>query len=374
VSAAEREQQEDAWFTPERVLLAVLAVITAIVFYLCYLLVRPFVPALAWALAIAVVAYPLHAWIQRRLKRKSLVAGVTVLVVTITVLVPTILVVHHATNDAISSAENFKGVLSNGQLRSKLERNEMVAEGIAWLEKRINVGNQFEQAAKSIVGGVKEIVTGSVQVVTGLLVTLFLLYYFFRDKDKLLQALRDSAPLSPREADYVFRKVGDTITAIIYGTLLLAAVQGTLGGLMFWVLGLPSPVLWGVVMALLAILPVIGAAFVWVPAALYLLLAEGSWEKALILTAWGSIVVGLIDNVLYPLFVKNRLRMHTVPVFIAVLGGLVVFGTAGIVLGPVILAVAVALAGVWRRRMADGEAVENNVDTAEAAAPAPQRR
>jgi predicted PurR-regulated permease PerM len=374
VSAAEREQQEDAWFTPERVLLAVLAVITAIVFYLCYLLVRPFVPALAWALAIAVVAYPLHAWIQRRLKRKSLVAGVTVLVVTITVLVPTILVVHHATNDAISSAENFKGVLSNGQLRSKLERNEMVAEGIAWLEKRINVGNQFEQAAKSIVGGVKEIVTGSAQVVTGLLVTLFLLYYFFRDKDKILRTLRDSAPLSPREADYVFRKVGDTITAIIYGTLLLAAVQGTLGGLMFWVLGLPSPVLWGVVMALLAILPVIGAAFVWVPAALYLLLAEGSWEKALILTAWGSIVVGLIDNVLYPLFVKNRLRMHTVPVFIAVLGGLAVFGTAGIVLGPVILAVAVALAGVWRRRMADGEAVENNVDTAEAAAPAPQRR
>ena len=374
MGAAEREQHEEAWFTPERVLLAVLAVITVIVFYLCYLLVRPFVPALAWALAIAVVAYPLHSWIQRRLKRKSLVAGITVLVVTATVLAPAVFIVHHATNDAVRSAENFKGALSDGQLRSKLERNELVAEGIAWIEKRVNVGSQLDRSAESILGGVKGIVTGSVQVVTGLLITLFLLYYFFRDKDRILRTLRDSAPLSPREADYVFRKVGDTITAIVYGTLLLAFVQGALGGIMFWILGLPSPLLWGVVMALLAVLPVIGAAFVWVPAALYLMLAEGSWEKALILVAWGSIAVGLVDNVLYPLFVKNRLRMHTVPVFIAVLGGLVVFGMAGIVLGPVILAVAVALAGVWRRRMAGGEAVENNVDTAEAAAPAPQRR
>src|SRR5688572_15721756 len=197
MGAAEREQHEEAWFTPERVLLAVLAVITVIVFYLCYLLVRPFVPALAWALAIAVVAYPLHAWIQRRLKRKSLVAGITVLVVTLTVLAPTILVVHHATNDALASAEMFKNALSDGQLRGKLERNELIAEGIAWIEKRVNFGNQLERSAESILGGVKGVVTGSVHVVIGLLVTLFLLYYFFRDKDRILRALRASAPLSP---------------------------------------------------------------------------------------------------------------------------------------------------------------------------------
>lgn len=144
-------------------------------------------------------------------------------------------------------------------------------------------------------------------------------------------------------------------------------MQGVLGGLMFWVLGLPSPLLWGTVMALLAVLPVLGAAIVWVPAALYLLL-EGSPEKALILAAWGGIFVALIDNVLYPIIIKNRLRLHTVPVFIAVIGGLVAFGAAGVVLGPVVLAITVALADVWRQRMVQSDAVEEGVDAAKAAA------
>ena len=108
-------------------------------------------------------------------------------------------------------------------------------------------------------------------------------------------------------------------------------------------------------MAFLAILPVMGAAIVWIPAALFLLL-EGSWEKALLLTAWGGIVIALIDNVIYPILVKDRLRLHTVPVFIAMLGGLVVFGTAGVVLGPVVLVLTFALIEIWRRRVhpADG--------------------
>jgi predicted PurR-regulated permease PerM len=136
---------------------------------------------------------------------------------------------------------------------------------------------------------------------------------------------------------------------------------------MFWILGLPSPLLWGAVMAVLAVLPVLGAAIVWAPAALYLALT-GSWEKALILTTWGAIAVGLVDNLLYPLIVKGRLRMHTVPVFISIIGGLVAFGAVGLVLGPVVLALAVALGDVWRRRMAQGEPVENTVDAEKAAA------
>jgi predicted PurR-regulated permease PerM len=127
-------------------------------------------------------------------------------------------------------------------------------------------------------------------------------------------------------------------------------VQGALGGLIFWRLGRPAPLLWGVVMALVAVLPIFGAALVWVPAAAYLLI-EGHWEKALVLAAWGAIVIGLIDNLLYPVLMKNRLSMHTVPVFIAAVGGLFAFGATGIVLGPLILAVALALLDVWRRRM-----------------------
>jgi predicted PurR-regulated permease PerM len=366
MSTATHETQ-NGWFTRERVLVVVLTVLTVGVFYLCYVLALPFVPALAWALAIAVVAHPMHAWIRRRLRRKSLAAALSVLLVTFTLLAPAIFVVHQVTNDAIASVEGLKNAVAGDGWRRIAERNELVATVVGWIEREVNVPQQIEQAAANLLKVAKSFLSGSIYVVTGLLITLFLLFYFFRDQDKIVAGLGKSLPLSPRETDEVFRNVQDTIFAIVYGSLFLAAVQGTLGGLMFWVLGLPSPLLWGTVMAVLAVLPVLGAALIWIPAALYLALT-GSWEKAMILTAWGALAVGLIDNLLYPLIVKGRLRMHTVPVFISIIGGLVAFGAVGLVLGPLVLALAVALADVWRRRMAQGDAVENTVDAEKAAA------
>lgn len=137
-------------------------------------------------------------------------------------------------------------------------------------------------------------------------------------------------------------------------------MQGTLGGLVFWWLDLPSPLLWGVVMGLLSMLPMLGTALVWVPAAGFLALS-GDVDKALILVAFGTFIIGVVDNLLYPLLVKGPMRLHTVPVFIAVLGGLFAFGATGIVLGPLILAVALALLDIWQRRMALGE-IEDGVN------------
>src|SRR5215213_12024026 len=116
-------------------------------------------------------------------------------------------------------------------------------------------------------------------------------------------------PLSNRETDEVFARVSDTIHATVLGTLVVAAIQGALGGLMFWWLGLPAPILWGVIMAFLSVLPYFGAFIVWIPAALGLLLM-GQWGKALILTAWGAVVIGMIDNLLYPILVGDKLRLH----------------------------------------------------------------
>ena len=149
--------------------------------------------------------------------------------------------------------------------------------------------------------------------------------------------------------DRLFSRMGDTVYATIYGTLAVAAVQGTLGGLMFWWLGLPAPVLWGLVMGVLAVVPVLGAFVVWIPAALFLAL-DGSGGKALMLAVWGGVLVGGIDNVIYPILIGNRLRLHTIPSFIAIVGGLIVFGPSGLILGPVTLTVTLLLLEIWRRR------------------------
>jgi predicted PurR-regulated permease PerM len=168
-------------------------------------------------------------------------------------------------------------------------------------------------------------------------------------------------PLSEAEVEEVFRRVADTIYAIVYGTLTVALVQGLLGGLMFWVLGLPAALLWGAVMALLAVVPVLGAFVVWAPAALFLALT-GSWGKAVVLTVWGVGVVSLIDNLLYPILVGRRLRLHTLVVFIAIVGGVPLLGSAGVILGPAALAVTVALVDIWRRRTSGGRAAETGVN------------
>ena len=153
-----------------------------------------------------------------------------------------------------------------------------------------------------------------------------------------------AGPLDPSE-DQV--GVGSPCEGLGVG---VALIQAVLGGLMFWWLGLPSPLVWSAVMFVCAVLPVFGAALVWVPVALYFL-ATGETVSAIILALWGAIVVSLIDNLLYPVLVRNQLRLHTVPVFVAIVGGIVAFGPAGLILGPVILAVTKVLLGVWGDRM-----------------------
>jgi predicted PurR-regulated permease PerM len=189
------------------------------------------------------------------------------------------------------------------------------------------------------------------------------LFFLLRDRRLALQSLRELLPLSNREADVLLRRIRDTIHATVFGTVVVAIVQGTLGGLMFWLLGLPGALLWGVIMALLALIPVLGAFVVWVPAAIFLAV-EGSWGKALLLTGWGTLVVGTIDNLLYPLLVGNKLRLHTLPVFFAIVGGLAVFGAAGVILGPVVLAVTLGLIDIWKSRTRAGHGAEEAVANA----------
>ena len=175
---------------------------------------------------------------------------------------------------------------------------------------------------------------------------LSLVLFFARPRGRIELASQDITALQLGN-DQLFRRVVDTVEATFYGTLVVAAVQGTLGGFIFWWLDLPAPVLWGLVMGLLAMVPVLGAFIVWIPAAIFLAL-DGSWGKALILTAWGAVVVGVVDNILYPILVKGRLRLHTIPAFISIVGGLVLFGASGLLLGPLVFTVTMYFLEIWR--------------------------
>lgn len=353
-------ESDEGFLTRERVLALTLIAATVIAFYICYRLVHPFLPALAWALALAVIAHPLHGWIARRIRHPNIAAGVAVFIVSVAIIAPTLFVAERLASEGAKGLETMKQESASGRWRAAIERNPSIAPALRWIEGRINVRREVQQAVADFTLRLSSLVTASVRTVIQLLITLFALFYFFRDRRAILDSLRRLVPLSEGKTEKGFASVTDTIYATIYGTLVVALVQGALGGLMFWWLGLPAPFVWGVVMALLAIVPVLGAFVVWVPAAIFLAL-EGNWGKAAILTGWGLVVIALIDNLLYPILVGKRLRLHTLPVFFAILGGLTLFGASGLILGPVVLAVTAALIDVWRRRTIGGRAAEAGV-------------
>jgi predicted PurR-regulated permease PerM len=359
-----RDQPEDGWLPRERALVLVLLAATALAVYACYRLAQPFLPALAWALALAVVTHPLHTWLLRRLHRPALAAGVAVALVAVAVVGPMLLVTQQLVRQVASGVSWLQSEASAESWRAALDSYPRLGPGLAWLAEQADLRGTLERGSSALTSGASTVLTGSAWVVGQLLITLFALFYFFRDRGPGLGALRSLVPLSGPETEAVFTRVSDTIHATIFGTLTVALVQGILGGVMFWALGLPATLLWGALMAVLAVVPILGAFVVWAPAAVFLALS-GSWGKALILAGWGALVVSLVDNLLYPVLVGQRLRLHTLPVFIATVGGVALFGSAGLVLGPVILTITVALVEIWRRRTAGGRAAKTGVNGSE---------
>ena len=222
-----------------------------------------------------------------------------------------------------------------------------------WLRERLDIGDVLQRAGTVLTTVSSFAVRASLAGAFEFLLTFLFLFYFLKDRDALLQSIRSLLPMTADETQKVFGLVNDTIFATVYGKVLVAIVQGTLGGLMFWWLNIPAAGFWAVVMGLLSIIPLVGPTVVWGPAALLLML-NGEWGAGMLLLAWGAIVVSLADNFLYPIVVGKYLRLHTVPLLIALLGGLFLFGPVGFFLGPVILALAFAALQIWRTRSQAG--------------------
>jgi predicted PurR-regulated permease PerM len=334
-------------FSPVRVRAAILVFLTAVVFYLCWIMIRPFLAVITWAAALAILAHPLHAWLEHRM-RPNAAALIAVGLVTVIVVAPAIFLTQRLFAELSDGLRAVGTGLSSANLYARLQQNPTMANILNWIETRPDL-DQIRAALGSVAGKVSAWVSGSVWFLTQLVLTFLTLFYFFRDRTHLLRFFRRFTPLSATETDEMFDRISRTVNASLYRNLLVKLIQGFLGGLMFWILGLPAPVLCGAAMALFAVLPVMGTAIVWAPAAIALALS-GSWVKALVLAIWGAFIVGLIDNFLYPILVAGELRFHPLSVFFAVFGGLLAFGISGVVLGPVILAIAVALMEIWQLR------------------------
>jgi len=343
-----RSGGEADWGSRRHVHTLLLMAVTVAGLYLCFRIVAPFVPAMAGALALAVLFAPLHRWLERHLGAGNMAATISVLVVAVIVVVPVLVVASRLINELGRGADSIQTMVASGSWRAAFDKHALLAPIGDWLDKQVDLGAIVAPVAGWLTRTGTSLVQGSVVQAISVVLVFYMLFYMIRDRAAAMQSLRSLSPLSPPDMSQLFSDVTDTVHATVYGTLVVSVVQGALGGLMFWWLGLPEPLVWGVVMGLLAVVPVLGAFIIWVPAAIFLAL-DGHVGSALLLTAWGAIVVGWIDNLLYPMLVGNRLKMHTVVAFVSIVGGLIIFGPAGLILGPVVFTVTRLLLQVWRR-------------------------
>ena len=324
--------------------------------FLCFQLAIPFLPALTWALALAVICVPSHRWIESKVKSPSLAALISVSSIGLIVVMPAIWISARLLTEAASGAVLIKEKVASGEWRAIFETNDALATLVPWIEE-LDLPGAIAAAASWTATKTASFIGGWILQLVTITLTFYLLFYFLRDRRLVMAWLHEVSPLSTADTGRLFKRIVDTVQATLYGTFAVATIQGALGGLMFWWLGLAAPLVWGLVMGVLAIVPVLGAFIVWLPVAILFAL-EGNWSSALLLAAWGMLVIGAIDNFLYPVFIGNRLKLHTVPSFIAVVGGIILFGPSGLLLGPVAVATTLVLLEVWRVPVMDPSPTE----------------
>jgi predicted PurR-regulated permease PerM len=319
-----------------------------LIVYLVFLVVSPFLVPLGWAGVLAVSLQPLFRRLASRLGR-SRAAGLCVLIVLLLLVVPVYVLVGALVSEGAQAVEALQGALS-------ATPPEKVMVLWAWVQSHVpflapdrlaaTVGALAERLGSLLASGSGRLLGGIAILVLDLALALFALFFFLRDAPGIVGVLRSFLPFHDQQRDQVVRQVEDLVFASVIAGLAVAAVQGLLGGVGFWLVGVRAPAVWGTVMAFMSLVPLVGASLVWAPVALWFLLT-GDITRGLVLIGIGGGLVGMADNILRPLLLTGRSSMNGLVTFVALLGGMSAFGLIGLVFGPVVVAVGLALLNAY---------------------------
>ncbi|HEX4151271.1 MAG TPA: AI-2E family transporter [Steroidobacteraceae bacterium] len=326
--------------------------VAAVLGYTLWRIFAPLLNAMSWAMFLAFLLHPVNLRLRRRLRGKSRAAGVLTVLTPIVILLPLSALSVAFVTEASALVRTLQQRARALDIRSfsDLQQFPLIARANDWLQA--HAGVSADQLQNWLVSATQELLQqaaglsgwfflGAVGSVIGFSLMLFLLFFFLRDGDAMCQRARGLIPLDEERKDRLFRQLSDVARAIVLGTTLTALIQGVLVGIGMAIAGLPSPVVFGVLVALLAMLPMGGAGIVWVPAVGWLLY-DGRWGYAIFMLAWGLMVSGL-ESVLRPILISGRARISALSIFVGVLGGIAAFGAIGIIVGPVVLSLVLAL-------------------------------
>jgi predicted PurR-regulated permease PerM len=319
----------------------------------------PFFEPIVWAIILGLFFYPIYRWIRRTLKVSEGLAslGMCILIIAF-IIIPVFALLGSLTTEVIRVYTEVQEDLHTGDFNIVPDKdkspilNKTVTNALDILkthETRVKeiltdlskkMGEFFLKQGTVMFKNVASIIFKAALM----LITLF---YIFKDGERMLQTLKDLLPLPERDVESFIKVMDDVLSATLYGNLLNAVIQGSLGFFIMWSLDFSASLLWGMIMGLTTFIPMIGPALVWLPATIYLLLA-GFYLKAAILLAFSVLIISQIDYFLRPLFISGKTRIHTLILFFSILGGLSVFGFLGLILGPILMALCISILELYR--------------------------
>ena len=346
-----------------------LLILSLIVLYFVFRIFQPFLLPISLAVILATLCYPIFDWTSQKLKgRRSWAAFLTCIWVTASIIIPFVVVLILLAGEVRDVYQQVQRRIESGGFQEILQFMESpyLKPFADWVSRYVDLENidvigsftaGFRQVSIFFIRQSTAILSGLFNFIANFLIMLVSMFFLFRDGSRLLEELKILTPLSEPYEQKIISKFQEVATATVLGTLLTALAQGVAGGLLFWILGIPNALFWGFLMGLFSLLPVVGTGIVWAPWAIYFF-AVTSVTQGIILVA-GGLLVGLIDNVLRPLFIEGKAEMHTLIVFLAIMGGISYFGMVGMIFGPITVALGLTFLELYktefRRELSESE-------------------
>lgn len=309
-------------------LLTFLYILALVVLFLIF---KPYIAPLVLGGIIVIFLYPVNAWMQKKIKSKVWSSTIMLILVLLIILIPSVFLVSslaHESSKAYDSFSSLNLTEISYSINSALGTNFNIEEV---LTNSITKGLEYiSNSAVDLLGTVTEFVIG-------VFIMFFFVYYGFKDGKKFETNIIEMLPIRKLHRKHVINETRKVLWGVMYGQFLVAMIQGILGGIGFWIFGLPNPILWGFMMAVLAFLPVVGTPIIWLPASLFAISA-GNVGGGVGMLIYGGIVVTQIDNLIKPKIIGDNSGMHPLLVMVGIFGGLAVFGIIGFILGPILVA------------------------------------
>lgn len=312
-----------------------------------FLVLKPFFYPIFWAAILAGIFYPFYSWLNKKIKAPSLASTITLVLIFFIIVLPLVgigsLVAKESFDlytTATNNTDQLKNILQtstnwlkNNNLVTQLNINEDL-----WTQK---ISDVAQTVTSFLLTSAKDFTQNSLVFIVMFVITFYSLFFFIRDGKRFLLILMHLCPLGDKYEKILYNKFTSTVRATIKGSLIIGLIQGTLGGIMFFMAGVPGAIIWGLLMALLSCIPGIGSYFIWLPAAILTMILGRVWVGVGMIL-FGSLVIGTIDNLIRPILVGKDSELHPLIVLFSTLGGIVVFGISGFIIGPVIASLAIA--------------------------------